>query len=77
LTARQQQLFAALKARRLDLARSERQPPYVIFHDRSLIDMAQKHPLTLDEMSKVHGVGEAKLARYGALFLEVLRQDDR
>ena len=49
-------------------------PAYVIFADRTLIDMAEKRPATLDEMLDVHGVGERKLARYGDAFLETLAQ---
>ena len=73
LTSAQQNLFAALKARRLELARQERQPAYVIFPDRTLIDMAQKRPMTMAQMGEVHGVGESKLARYGQTFLEIVR----
>ncbi len=72
LTTNQQALLAALKARRLELARQERQPAYVIFPDRTLVDICMKWPCTLAEMAEVHGVGEAKLARYGAIFLEVV-----
>ena len=73
LTIDQQKLFAALKARRLELARQERQPAYVIFADRTLVDMAVQRPTTRAKMAGVHGVGEAKLARYGDTFLEVVR----
>ena len=73
LTTNQQALLAALKARRLELAKQERQPAYVIFPDRTLVDMCVKRPRSLAEMGEVHGVGEAKLARYGATFLEVIR----
>ncbi len=69
-----QSLFAALKAKRLELAKAERQPAYVVFADRSLIDMASLRPRDADEMRSVHGVGEAKFARYGAIFLEVIRR---
>jgi ATP-dependent DNA helicase RecQ len=73
LTSGQQNLLATLKARRLELARQERQPAYVIFADRTLIDMAQKQPQTLAQMSEVHGIGETKLARYGQIFLDIVR----
>jgi ATP-dependent DNA helicase RecQ len=73
LTTNQQALLAALKARRLELARQERQPAYVIFPDRTLVDMCVKRPRSLAEMAGVHGVGEAKLARYGDTFLDVVR----
>ena len=49
-------------------------PAYVIFADRTLIDMAEKRPATLDDMLAVHGVGERKLARYGDAFLEALAE---
>ena len=74
LTIDAQSLFAALKARRLELARAERSPAYVIFADRSLVDMANLRPRDLDEMRMVHGVGEAKLTRYGDTFLQVIRR---
>ena len=45
----------------------------VIFPDRTLVDMCVKRPRNLAEMGEVHGVGEAKLARYGNTFLEVVR----
>jgi ATP-dependent DNA helicase RecQ len=69
-----QALFHALRARRSALARAEAVPAYVILPDRSLLDMASRKPVTLEEMGRVHGVGEVKLARYGSEFLEVIRQ---
>ena len=74
LTIDAQNLFAALKAKRLEIARAERAPAYVVFPDRSLVDMAQLRPRTLDEMKMVHGVGDAKLRRYGEQFLRVIRE---
>jgi len=67
-------ILAALKRKRLDLAHEEGVPAYVIFADRTLIDMAEKRPATLDEMLAVHGVGAQKLARYGDAFLQVLAE---
>jgi ATP-dependent DNA helicase RecQ len=67
-------LFEALKKRRLELAKTQRVPAYVVFADRTLLDMAQRKPATEAEMSKVHGVGEAKLRQYGEVFLEVIRE---
>jgi ATP-dependent DNA helicase RecQ len=66
-------LFEALKKRRLELAREQFVPAYVVFADRSLLDMARLKPTTPAEMSKVHGVGEAKLRQYGEIFLDVIR----
>jgi ATP-dependent DNA helicase RecQ len=62
-------LLARLKTLRSRLANERRVPAYVIFSDRSLIDMAMKRPKTLDEFSGVHGVGAAKLAEFGKVFL--------
>jgi len=74
LDAQADRVLAALKRKRLELARAEDAPAFVIFADRTLIDMAEKRPATLDEMLNVHGVGERKLARYGAAFLEALAE---
>ena len=67
-------ILAALKRKRMELAREEGVPAYVIFADRTLIDMAEKRPATLDDMLNVHGVGDRKLARYGDAFLEALEE---
>ena len=72
LNTAQQSLLAALKAKRLELARRERAPAYVIFADRTLIDMAAQRPQTMAAMAEIYGVGEHKLARYGADFLAVI-----
>ena len=47
-------------------------PPYVIFHDSTLREMAELKPVTLQALSRVSGVGDAKLERYGAAFVEVI-----
>ncbi len=65
-------LFEALRARRRELAAEASVPPYVIFHDSSLREMAELRPTTLHALARVSGVGEAKLARYGAAFIEVI-----
>lgn len=65
-------LLSALKAKRRALAETARVPAYVIFPDRTLIEMAEKRPMTLDQMAKVNGVGAKKLESYGAAFLEVI-----
>jgi ATP-dependent DNA helicase RecQ len=72
LTVAQASLFAALKAHRMELAKANRAPAYTIFADRSLIDMAERMPRDLREFAEAHGVGEAKLARYGESFLAVI-----
>jgi ATP-dependent DNA helicase RecQ len=66
-------LFEALKRRRLELARERGVPAYLVFADKSLIDMARRQPRTPAEMAEVHGMGEVKLAQYGHVFLEVIR----
>ena len=65
-------LLSALKAKRRALAEAQRVPAYVIFPDRTLIEMAESRPATLDDMARVGGVGAKKLERYGATFLEVI-----
>ncbi|MDA8584904.1 DNA helicase RecQ [Rhodobacteraceae bacterium] len=65
-------LLSALKAKRRALAEAKRAPAYVIFPDRTLIEMAEKRPTTLDEMAAINGVGAKKLERYGKVFLEVI-----
>ena len=67
-------LLAALKAVRLALARERQVPAYVIFSDRTLIDMAERRPRSLDAFADVHGVGAAKLKDFGAIFLAAILQ---
>lgn len=66
-------LFGLLRAKRLELAKAQNVPPYVIFHDKTLQGMAAARPTTLGELAGISGVGEAKLARYGQAFLEVIQ----
>jgi ATP-dependent DNA helicase RecQ len=65
-------LLSALKAKRRALAEAARVPAYVVFNDRTLIEMAEKRPATLDEMARIGGVGATKLERYGDVFLQVV-----
>jgi ATP-dependent DNA helicase RecQ len=67
-------LFEALRARRSALAKAQAVPAYVILPDRSLLDMARRKPATLEEMAGIHGVGDAKLKRFGEEFLNVVRR---
>ena len=69
-------LLSALKAKRRALAEAAGAPAYVIFPDRTLIEMAEKRPMTLDEMMGITGVGAKKLESYGALFLSVITGAD-
>ncbi|HAP99958.1 MAG TPA: DNA helicase RecQ [Rhodospirillum rubrum] len=72
LEADDRALFDALRAKRQELARAENVPAYVVFADRTLIELATKRPPSLDAMREIHGIGQSKLARYGAAFLEVI-----
>jgi ATP-dependent DNA helicase RecQ len=67
------ELLAALKSLRSAIAAAQAQPAYVIFADRTLMEMAHKRPHGLDELAGIHGVGAVKLQRYGAAFLAVIR----
>ena len=67
-------LFEALRKRRSELAKEQRVAAYVVFADKTLIDMARLKPRNATEMSAVHGVGEAKLRQYGEVFLDAIRQ---
>ena len=68
-----QPLFEALRAWRRDEAHRQHLPPYVIFHDRTLAEIAVKRPTGLSALAGVNGVGEGKLERYGEAVLAVLR----
>lgn len=72
--AREQEIFETLRVLRLDLARKQNLPPYVIFHDRTLKEMAVRRPKSLEEFRQISGVGESKLQKYGDLFLEEIRR---
>jgi ATP-dependent DNA helicase RecQ len=65
-------LLSALKAKRRALAEAAGVPAYVIFNDRTLIEMAERRPQDLDAMARIGGVGAKKLDRYGRTFLEVI-----
>ncbi len=65
-------LFQALRARRMEVAKAQGVPPYVIFHDSSLREMALRKPRDLVDMAQIPGVGQAKLERYGDGFLAAI-----
>ena len=67
-------LFDALRELRRDLAKDAGVPPYVIFHDSTLREMAQARPSSLAELGEISGVGARKLDTYGEEFLHVIRQ---
>jgi ATP-dependent DNA helicase RecQ len=64
-------LWQTLRAWRLDEARRQELPPYVIFHDATLIEVARRRPISLDALADIPGVGRSKLERYGAAVLAV------
>ncbi len=66
------ELFEALRAKRLELARAQDVAPYVIFHDKTLVEMALLRPDSPEALAQVSGVGARKLERYGEAFLEVV-----
>ncbi len=65
-------LLSALKAKRRALAEKQGVPAYIVFNDRTLIEMAEKRPMTLDDMARIGGVGAKKLDTYGRDFLSVI-----
>jgi ATP-dependent DNA helicase RecQ len=67
-------LFDALKAARQEIAKTGRVPAYVVFADRSLIEMVHLKPDTPDRMEMVHGVGKGKLEKYGESFIAIIRR---
>lgn len=68
-------VWHALKAKRMELAREQGVPPYVIFHDSTLLEILNRRPASLSEMGSITGVGQAKLTRYGDVFLQVLEDE--
>ena len=74
MTGENDELFEALRALRKRLADEAGMPPYIVFNDASLREMAQRQPKTLPEFSTIVGVGQAKLVRYGGRFVELIRE---
>jgi ATP-dependent DNA helicase RecQ len=73
-SAADRELFEALRQRRLALAQERNVPPYVIFHDRTLIEMALARPTSLEALARISGVGNSKLVTYGKAFLQVIEE---
>lgn len=69
------QLWQALKQKRLELAREQDVPPYIIFHDKTLLEIYERKPQTLSEFAQISGVGESKLQRYGESFMGVIADE--
>ena len=73
LTPSDERLLGVLKQKRIEIARAESVPAYIVFSDRTLADMAMRRPASLEALGRVRGVGEMKLAKYGESFLAVIR----
>ncbi len=71
-TQKEKDLLALLKSKRLEIAKAQKVPPYVVFHDKTLVEMIKVKPMSIDDMSEITGIGEAKIRRYGQVFLNVL-----
>ena len=71
--AADEKLFAILKSQRKKVADQLKLPPFVIFQDPSLEDMALKYPLSIYELANVHGVGEGKAKKYGETFIKIIK----
>ena len=69
----EEKLFNALKAQRTELSREQGVPPYVIFHDSTLLEMMKMAPTTLAQFQRLNGVGQAKLEKYGQQFIQVIK----
>ncbi|MBV9523715.1 MAG: DNA helicase RecQ [Alphaproteobacteria bacterium] len=76
LTRVEEGRWQRLRARRLDLAREQGVPPYVIFHDATLMEMVRRRPRNLAELAQIPGVGRSKLERYGATFLAAIAAEE-
>jgi ATP-dependent DNA helicase RecQ len=76
LSRSEEQLLAALREKRLEIARKDAVPAYIVFSDRTLAEMAIMRPASLAALANVRGVGEMKLDRYGEQFLAVIRSSD-
>ena len=67
-------LFEILRKKRKEIADQANLPPFAIFHDRTLKEMAMYFPQNLDSLSRIYGIGSVKREKYGDLFIEIIRQ---
>jgi len=74
ITVRDKELFEKLKNLRLDLSKKENLPAFTIFHDRTLKQMAKQRPFDFVELSKIDGVGDIKLKKYGKKFIDLINK---
>ena len=73
-SAEDQQLWSVLRGLRMELARAQNVPPYVVFHDATLAEMVRRRPQSLDELGALSGIGERKLAAFGEQFLAAIQE---
>lgn len=73
-TVTQDSLFEELRALRKEISEREKVPPYIIFADSTLKELSQYMPSSLEDMLNIKGIGEAKLAKYGEIFLEAVNK---
>ena len=69
-----QDLFALLREKRKDLAEAANVPPYVIFSDRTLVEIAAYYPVTPDSLRRINGIGQVKFERYGQILLDIVQE---
>ena len=69
-------LFEALRKLRMRIAKEEHLPAYMIFHDKTLREIAKKRPQTIDELMEVPGVGKVKAAKYGEFIIDEIKKHD-
>ena len=74
LEGRDSDIFEELRRHRMEVAREEGVPPYVVASDRTLRDIALLRPINIDELKMAHGIGPSKAERYGDGFIQVVRQ---
>lgn len=74
LNSRGMELFEQLRMLRTEIAREKGLPPYIIFSDKTLVDMCVRAPLSREEMLRVSGVGENKFEQYGERFLDIIKE---
>lgn len=71
-----EELFNVLRSKRMELAQKKGVPPYIIFSDKTLKDMARVKPKSLVEFATVFGVGDSKLKQYGQIFIDVIKHEE-
>lgn len=76
-TPRPQLLFDKLKEKRFEVARTQGIPPFVIFHDKTLMEMVESLPQNEEDFLEISGVGHSKLEKYGEIFLQILKEHSK